>query len=305
MGLTLTITALLFFLLKEDVYAPTIRKDLLFDKYTLEDSYIINKVTRSINWSKVDSLLELKDKFEKRNFVFGTLTNYKNRNGIAPIVSDAKTDKYNNLRDKYGMARYQSIPLYNQDDLTIPYRYARDGSLVAILSSDTAQFVHVVLPSMDDVWVVPRKYLTKIGPVTFNKVILIDRAQQHILTLEKGFGEWLVRSQNPATTGVDKPPYKSPTPLGVFVIQSKVLKMLYHRDGTSQIEGFSPYACRFTGGAYIHGVPVNNPNGQIVEYSPTLGTTPRSHMCVRNATSHAQFIYDWVDTHQALVFVYE
>ncbi|MEG0070253.1 MAG: L,D-transpeptidase, partial [Cetobacterium sp.] len=69
------------------------------------------------------------------------------------------------------------------------------------------------------------------------------------------------------------------------------------------IEGYSPYAVRFTRGAYMHGIPVNLPRTEMIEYSPLLGTEPRSHMCVRNATSHAKFIYDWSRTKQTLVFV--
>ncbi|MGL5016090.1 MAG: L,D-transpeptidase [Bacteroidales bacterium] len=305
MGLTFIITTVVILFIQQELYAPTIRKELLYDKYTIADSYIYNKEQRSIHWNKIDSLLEMANTFERRNFLFGTLVNYKNRNGVAPVARDAKHDKFNNLRDSYGMLRYQSIPLYDEDDLTTPERYARDGTFVAILSSDTSQFVKVELPTIDGVWYVPRSYLYKIGPVTFRKAIFIDRKQQHIITLEQGNGEWLVRSQNPATTGQDRPPYKSATPLGVFVVQDKLQRMLYHRDGTKQIEGFAPFACRFTGGAYVHGFPVNNPEGEVIEYSPSLGTIPRSHMCVRNATSHAQFIYNWVDKYQALVFVYE
>ncbi|WP_442879796.1 L,D-transpeptidase family protein, partial [Cetobacterium sp.] len=38
---------------------------------------------------------------------------------------------------------------------------------------------------------------------------------------------------------------------------------------------------------------------------PTLGTVPRSHMCVRNATSHAKYVYGWAQVGKGLVFVIE
>ncbi len=82
-------------------------------------------------------------------------------------------------------------------------------------------------------------------------------------------------------------------------------KMFYTSDGSSRIAGFAPWASRFTCGAYIHGVPVNNPKGRIIEYSPSLGTTPRSHMCVRNASSHAKFVYDNCPTLATLIVVIE
>lgn len=43
--------------------------------------------------------------------------------------------------------------------------------------------------------------------------------------------------------------------------------------------GYAPYASRFTDGAYIHGVPVNEPRKTQIEYSWSLGTTP-DHICV-------------------------
>ncbi len=76
--------------------------------------------------------------------------------------------------------------------------------------------------------------------------------------------------------------------------------MIYLVDGSKETGGFAPYASRFTNGGYIHGVPVNAPRKSLIEYSPTLGTTPRSHMCVRNATSHAKFVYDWAPVNELL-----
>lgn len=125
----------------------------------------------------------------------------------------------------------------------------------------------------------------------FNKAIFIDRHNQNITTLErKEKGCWLIRSMNPATTGQHRPPYAQETPLGMFVLQEKKTKMIFLKDGSAATGGFAPYASRFNNGGYIHGVPTNAPATGIIEYSYTLGTIPRSHMCVRNATSHAKFI---------------
>lgn len=93
------------------------------------------------------------------------------------------------------------------------------------------------------------------------------------------------------------------TPRGIFVIQKQIPEMLFYKDGTSEEGGFAPYASRFSNGAYLHGIPVNYPATHTIEYSPLLGTVPRSHMCVRNATSHAEFIYDWAPEKETLVIV--
>ena len=55
----------------------------------------------------------------------------------------------------------------------------------------------------------------------------------------------------------------------------------------------------------MHGVPFNAPRTSEIEYSYSLGTTPRSLMCVRCATSHAGFIYGWAPVGQSLVIVIE
>ena len=134
----------------------------------------------------------------------------------------------------------------------------------------------------------------------------MDRLDQNITTLERvSEGEWKIRSINPATTGLHNPPYGMETPLGMFLIEQKKEKMLFLKDGSSEVCGYAPYASRFTNGAYIHGVPVNVPRTAMIEYSWSLGTTPRSHMCVRNATSHAKFVFDWAPLYRSLVVVIE
>ena len=101
------------------------------------------------------------------------------------------------------------------------------------------------------------------------------------------------------------PPYAQETPLGIFVLQEKKTRMIFLKDGSTATGGFAPYASRFSDGGYIHGVPVNEPRKALIEYSPSLGTTPRSHMCVRNATSHSKFIFDWAPVNETIIFVLE
>lgn len=155
---------------------------------------------------------------------------------------------------------------------------------------------------------IPKKYVKVIGDtVVFNKAIFVDRHNQNITALERTEkkGKWVVRSMNPSTTGLHRPPYAQETPLGMFVLQEKKVKMIFLKDGSKETGGYAPYASRFTDGAYIHGVPVNEPRKTQIEYSWSLGTTPRSHMCVRNATSHAKFIFDWAPVNETIIFVLE
>lgn len=284
-----------------------IKKDLLYDKHTLADVYPYKDTTRSFQWEKIKGDLALLENIEEGHPRWGVLQNYKNENGEAPLVKEHKKDAYNRTADMNDVQRYQAIPLYQLNDTITPVRYAKDGSLVKYLGTE-GDFLKIAPAYIGGEWLVPKKYIELLADTItkFKKVIVVDRRNQNIVTLEQeGKNEWLVRSMNPATTGKFAPPYAQRTPLGIFVLQAKRAKMQYLRDGSSEPGGYAPYANRFSAGAYIHGVPVNLPATAPIEYSATLGTTPRSHMCVRNATSHSKFIYEWAPVNESIIFVLE
>lgn len=281
-----------------------IEKVLLYDRYTLEDTYVYGKTERYFQWDKISGKIDTLLLFEQPAKEFGALSNYKNRNGLAPLADSAARDMYRAIQDKYGVKRDQSVPFYQPGNLEIPARYGRDGALVAIIR-DTAGYLLVSPASVGGEWWVPEKYVDRLGGADFRKMIFVDRTNQNIAVVEQGDTAWLVRSMNPITTGLQRPPYKRETPPGVFVIKGKLEAMPFLRDGTIELGGFAPWASRFSGGAYLHGVPLNYPDEVVLEYSSTLGTTPRSHMCVRNATSHAKFIYDRAPVDESLVIVFD
>ncbi len=296
----------------EDVAEPeftrdmiVIKKDLQYDQHTLEDTYPYKDTTRSFQWEKIKDRLYFLDSIQQEPAVWAVVQNYKNMNGEGPLIRKWHRDEHNLVADEYGVARYQSIPLFLSNKPDTAERYCRDGSLVKFIR-DTADFSLISTVLFDGEWLVPTKYIKMLGDtVAFNHAVMVDRENQNIATMEKVDSVWYVRSMNPATTGLHNPPYGHDTPLGMFVIQEKKPKMVFLKDGSSAVGGFAPHASRFTNGAYIHGVPVNAPRTQTIEFSQTLGTTPRSHMCVRNATSHAKFVYDWAPTLASVVFVLE
>ena len=276
----------------------------MFTKYVPKDSVKYNNKIRVFQWDKIGEYLILIDNVRDEQHEWGVLNNYKNRNREAPVVKNYVRNEYNRVSDTLGTERYQSVPLYSLNDTITPEIYGKDGWPVVIIDTiGTFIYAHSINDGND--WLIPKRYIPRSSKMNMNKVIFVDRKNQNITTIEKDSGIWVVKSMNPATTGLKKPPYMSPTPLGIFVVQEKKQKMLYLKDGSTEIAGFSPYASRFTKGGYIHGIPVNYPSTEIKEYSPSLGTTPRSHMCVRNATSHAKFVYDWAKTFDTLVVVIE
>jgi len=284
-----------------------IEKQLLYDKYTLEDSYPYKDTTRVFQWDKIKERLAHLENLQMVHDKWGILQNYNNKNGEAPLIKKWNRNVYKRVADTFGVERYQSVPLFQPEDSITGERYGRDGSLVKILEQDTtSNFIKVESTDFEGKWLVPKKYVKIISDtVNFTHAIVVDRNNENIVTLEKSGDKWLVRSMNPVTTGLHNPPYQQETPLGLFVIQEKKYKMFFLVDGTSKIAGFAPYANRFTNGGYLHGVPVNKPREKFIEYSASLGTTPRSHMCVRNATSHAEFIYKNFPALATVVFVIE
>ncbi len=285
-----------------------LEKELLYDKYTLEDVYPYKDTTREFQWEKIRVYLALIDSMQSQSSQWGILKNRKNIHGAAPLTEHISKNAYGNMEDTFGVERYQGIPFYFLHDTTIPKRYGLDGSLVKITScrDSSSSFITIWHAASKKEWKVPHKYVKYTSDTTFfQKIAFIDRHNQNITTVEKKNDKWLIRSMNPATTGVHRPPYMQETPLGIFVVQEKKVTMIFLQDGSSEKGGFAPYASRFCNGGYIHGLPVNVPRKALIEYSSTLGTFPRSHMCVRNSTSHAKFVYDWAPVQGTLVFVIE
>lgn len=281
-----------------------IKKELLYDKHTLADTFPYQKTFRVFQWSNIHQKLVSIESMQQNPINWGTLQNYKNENKAAPVVKHARNDEYHVIIDSLNTERDQSAPLYALTDTITPVLYGIDGSLVKIIEHGNS-FSTIEMMDIDGSWLVPSKYLKPLDNTIFNKVIAIDKTNQNIATLEKSDAVWLVRSMNPVTTGRHNPPYQKETPSGTFVVQEKKPEIEYYVDGTTEIGGYAPYATRFSRGAYTHGIPVNLPETAMIEYSPTLGTVPRSHMCVRNATSHAEFIQSWAPIYETIVFVFE
>ena len=279
-------------------------ENLEYDQYTLEDEYPYKDTVRRFQWEKVKEKIAYLENAMENGGNWGVFSNYKNMNGEAPTIEGFVRNEYKRVSDEYGVERYQSVPLYDVTQTDKMLRYGRDGWLVKIPDSDTTELVRVQGVSFEGEYLVPNCYLKPWGnTIRFTKVVVVDVTNQHVALLEKQGNTWNILSKNPATTGVHKPPYAQETPTGLFAIQQKKEKMYYQQDGSSQIAGYAPYASRFTNGAYIHGVPVQLPRKNIIEYSASLGTTPRSHMCVRNASSHAKLVFERATVKESVVLV--
>jgi hypothetical protein len=261
----------------------------------------------------------------------GYINNFRNVNGAPPLYKGQYS------KDDWGILRYQSAPAYDKPVSGSSFRYVQDGKLVDILE-EVSGYYKVYVIDLRKTFYIPKKYVTEQNSIkTLRKVVVVDRKNQNEAVFEKMNGSWHLISNVYATTGANDK-YRYPTELGSFMAIYTRDKFLYLDDETKELAGYAPYALRFNGGAFIHGVPVNyilvkktvviqpavkDASGNIikpavtevrivdykdpgmVEYSSSLGTTPKSHKCVRNYTSHAKFIYDWIEIGASAVIVIE
>jgi lipoprotein-anchoring transpeptidase ErfK/SrfK len=249
--------------------------------------------------------------------------NYNNVHGLPPKISGKTADSFGTPRD-------QSAPAYLTPDTKSSFRYIPDGMLCELLGA-TGKFSEVYVPYWDEVRYVPSAYIynkdaeSKTPDVIkkLTQVVVVDRANQNIMTFENRGGKWVVLSMCFVSTG-KKGGYYEPTPLGDFFTDKRPAGKLgigefwYMADGVDEnnpnakYEGYAPWAIRFTAGAYLHGLPVDvsyGADGKVIftgrtyESASFLGVEPESHMCVRNYTSHAKFLYKWITDGNAAVIV--
>ncbi|MEJ6949665.1 L,D-transpeptidase family protein [Natronospora cellulosivora (SeqCode)] len=245
---------------------------------------------------------ELREELNQGELHF--ISNYKFENGVPPQEGDIAVDEH-------GYRYYHSAPAYVEASTDADYRYVPDGMLLRILD-DTGEFYHVDVPTFNNQFFVPKEYIDPDITLTqLNHVIIVDRNQQNQAAFEIADNALNLISYTLSTTGISGD-FSFETSLGMYKAIAKRERFEYLESGTENIAGYAPYAIRFTGGAYIHGVPVayEEVEGEkidpgTVEYLHTIGTFPRSNMCVRNFTSHAEFIYNWMDTANGAVIVIE
>lgn len=259
------------------------------------------------------------------------ISNLRSNRGYAPLYKG----KYK--EDDRNVLRYQSAPAYFEPSKDSEFRYLQDGRLLRIDGYDDT-FYFVTTFDTEEKYYVPKKYISFDKQlVNLTQVVVVDLTNQNEIVFEKNEDQWSVISYAYATSGT-LTEHKEPTDPGVYKAILKKDQFLYLDDETKEIAGYAPYAIRFNGGAFIHGFPVNyklvkeytveqeqilDEEGNIIqeeilserivdrvdpgmiEYSPTLGTVPLSHKCIRNSTSHAKFLYDWVRIGEAVVIIEE
>lgn len=235
---------------------------------------------------------------------FGYVSNYKDLNGSPPLIN-------NKGIDQYGIQAYQSAPLYMDLEDRSQFRYVPDGMIVFIKDEIKGYYKVEIMDYEGQYWI-PKKYVSLDNNLdSLSKVVVVDIKNQNQGVFEKREDGWVLVSYGLATTGVEgKASYL--TPIGRFKVLDKKERFYYLGEGSDEVAGYAPYGVRFAQGAYIHGVPVEyiKEGGETIdpgmkEFLFTIGTYPRSHKCVRNYTSHARFLFDFLDVNDSVVIVFK
>ena len=291
---------------KPKYYNTNIWYKVVFKKGTESmEGYILSSlaVPRTFQFDKMyNAIKQLKNTVDNSQTAY--INNYKNRSGTPPLYHGSTVDTY-------GTVRYQSAPAYTSPDSGSEFRYISDGLLVSI-TGESGDYYKIETINFEGEYYVPKKYISLQNSINeLTKVVVIDRKNQNEGVFEYIDGQWNIISYIYATTG-ENTKYKEPTPLGYYMAIHTQERFLYLDDVTRKIAGYAPFAIRFSGGAYIHGVPVDAlivndlPIFQpMKEYLSSIGTVPRSHKCVRNYTSHALFLYEWISIGASAIIVIE
>ncbi len=258
---------------------------------------------RSFQFEKMEKAINaLKEEIKSQKIAY--ISNYKNKNGKGPLWAGKESDYYGKKRD-------QAAPAYLKPSIHSDFRYIEDGGLVRVWGEQNG-FYQITTLNFEGIYWVPKKYISFQNHIKdLKKVVVVDRKNQNEGVFEYVDGKWQLVSYTLATTG-DRGKYKQQTPLGYFMAIEKRPRFLYLHDGNNEVDGYAPYAIRFSGGVYIHGVPTaykvvegKQIDPGMREYLWTIGTIPKSHGCVRNYTSHAKFLYDWLQIGESAVVVIE
>ena len=258
---------------------------------------------RSFRFSKMHNLIVDFEKELNKNR-YGYVSNYKDINGSPPLINNKGVDKY-------GIQAYQSAPLYFDINNKSEIRYVPDGMMVFIIDEIKGYYKVRIMDYEGEYWI-PKKYVSLDNNLDFlSKVVVVDITNQNQGVFEKRDNKWTLVSYGLVTTGTEgKASYV--TPIGKFKVLEKKDRFYYLNQNSNDIAGYAPYGIRFAQGAYIHGVPVEyvkqdgkNIDPGMKEFLFTIGTFPRSHKCVRNYTSHAKFLYDWLDVNDSIVIVFK
>ncbi len=263
-------------------------------------------VKRGFYWDKMVV------KMEKINdFIDETLRNKQELYIITeyrPLANDIYSKK-----DKFGNRNNQSIKGFLEakeggEHINIP-----DQTIIRVLGEENGMLKIETPMYGGPYYIKNREGAIKKTDINtkVNKFIVIDPDSQAEALFERNTenGKFEVITYSFVTTGVDNGYSSYETPHGAFLVAFTRPYMLFtgkQREGDTRksagkpglvIAGRADYAVRFSGGAYMHGIPASFGAGAGAKaYTASkIGTYRESHKCVRHYDDQIKFIVSWVN----------
>ena len=252
-------------------------------------------IIRAFNWQKAVKLGNAINIFIENTLNEGKKIYYIDVYNLVSSTDD-KADKYGNLDN-------QSIKAYTDK---LSFINLADRSLFTIVKEDS-KFVYIkTMAYGEEIYKIPiknKRYIRRLNITDdVNKFIYVDRHSQTQVTIERNreTGVFHVNNVGYVTTGLSSGA-GFVTPKGIYTVAYTKPVMPYTSDtDPKKIVGDAKYAIRFSGGAYLHGIPSTyDPKESREERKKItashLGTIPLSHKCVRNEDDSIYYLYKWVN----------
>lgn len=266
-----------------------------------------NKVIkRGFYWDKMVSKMEkinsfISDTLEKKEDIY-IVTEYR------PLAND-----YYSKKDKFGNRSNQSIKGYVNSNKEGEYINIPDRTLLRVLGEENGM-VKIETPMYGGPYYIEKKdnNIQKTDITSkINKFVAIDPESQTeaIFERENNTNKFNVVTYSFVTTGVDNGYSSYETPHGAFLVAFTRPYMLFTghaKEGDTRksagkeglvIAGEANYAVRFSGGAYMHGIPAAYGASKSTKAytAGKIGTYKESHKCVRHYDDQIEYIVKWIN----------
>lgn len=282
------------------------------NKEVITEGFLVgNKgIKRGFYWNEISSRINMIN-----SFIAESNKNSKDLYVILAYVPLSKN--YFSPVDKFGNRSTQSIKAYTNKSLEGEYINIPDQSLFRKLS-ETAEYIELETPFYGGPYYIKNnsKVYKKVSlNDKINRYIAIDTNSQSEVAVERNIenNQYEVITYSFVTTGKDNGYSSYDTPHGVFMVAHTRTYMMFTRNlksteniktipkrlvaGQGQvIAGEAPYAIRFSGGAYLHGVPGPIGASSAAKWytASKIGTYKESHKCVRHYDDQIKFLFEWL-----------
>lgn len=236
--------------------------------------------------------------------------NLKNKKEVVMLNSYAfngNLDTSKIEKDSRGKRVLNSQKAYESKDLKGNWIYIADRQILVVETNDRNEpWIEIKLPNENKTYYVDRKTFrfSRFPRINkeIDKFIIIDNLNQNMMIYQRQNKQWKLLKSPLISTGYDNGNNSFRTPSGVFLVANLKDNMLYkNRDKDNNLKkGQAPYAVRFSGGNYLHGIPVEEDIDERREMivrkwrEDLLGSYALSQGCVRNRDEIAKYIFNWI-----------